>query len=124
MSNKNWNKITDAELDIMNALWEIGTAESPAIFNALETNWSSNRGTKKTVLARLVKKGVIERVALNNKAYLYSPAISKEEYINEFRKWMIKRVFDGDAKKMLANLIKDESITREDLEMLLHNTVT
>jgi len=117
MAAKYWNAITDAELDIMKVLWKTGPVESSVIFATMETKRSKHIGTNKTLLTRLVRKGAIERKALNSRRYLYTPVISKEEFINESRQWIIQRIFDGDAMEMLTNLIREEKITIESIEM-------
>ena len=114
-----WSDITDAELDIMKALWKTGPAASPVIFAAMETNRSRHNGTNKTLLARLVQKGVVKRDPLNARSYIYSPVITEEEFIRENRQWMIEKIFNGSVIDMLTSLIEDESISREDLELLL-----
>jgi len=113
-----WSDITDAELDIMKALWKTGPTTSPAIFAAMETERSRHIGTNKTLLTRLVQKGAIKREALNSRNYIYSPAISEEAYANENRRWTIEKVFNGNAMEMLASLIKYEKITREDIDLV------
>jgi len=111
--------ITDAELDIMKVLWENGALASPAIFEAMKSGKGKHRGTLKTLLARLVKKGVVRCEEINARNYLYIPVITKEEYINESRQRMIDKVYDGSAKNLITNFLKEEKITREDLEMML-----
>ena len=111
--------ITDAELDIMKVLWENGASTSPAIFDAMKNGKSKNRGTLKTLLARLVQKGAVRCEEINSRNYLYIPVITKEEYINQNRKRMIDKVYDGSAKDLIMNFIKEEKFTPEDLEKML-----
>jgi len=111
--------ITDAELDIMNVLWENGASTSPAIFEALKNGRSKNRGTLKTLLARLVQKGAVRCEKINARNYLYIPIVTKDEYINQNRKRLIDRVFNGSVQESLLNFIKEENVTREDLEKII-----
>ena len=114
-----WNMITDAELDVMKALWKTGPSKSSVIFNAMDESKSRTVGTKKTLLKRLVIKGAITRKAIDLRNYIYSPAISEEEYISAQQQWMKNRIFNGDVKKMLANFILEENISRKDMESFL-----
>lgn len=114
----NRNMITDAELDIMKVLWKNGASTSPAIFTAMENSENKNTGTLKTLLTRLVQKGAVRYEEINLRNYLYIPVITEEEYIRENRRKLIDRMFDGSAQKFLLNLIKDEKITRDDLDKL------
>ena len=111
--------ITDAELDIMKVLWENGASTSPAIFEAMKNGKNKNRGTLKTLLARLVQKGAVKCEEINSRNYLYIPVITREEYVNQNRKRMIDKVYDGSVKNLIMNFIKEENITPEDLEEFL-----
>jgi len=121
MAEGHWNAITDAELDIMKVLWKTGPSKSSVIFEAMQTNRSRLTGTSKTLLARLVQKGLVKRDTLNSRMHIYSPAITEEEYIEKNRRWMIEKMFNGNAVEMLANLIEEEDIAVEDLHLLLNN---
>jgi len=111
--------ITDAELVIMKALWKNGASTSPAIFDAIPNSNNMNTGTLKTLLSRLVNKGVVKAEEINSRNYMYTPVVTEDEYISENRKRMIDRVFDGSVQRMLLNLIKEEKLTSNDLEQLI-----
>jgi len=115
----NDNKITDTELYIMKVLWKNGPLTSHALFAQMETESSRSKGTLKTLLARLVRKGAIRREGINERHYMYYPAITEDEYITKQRRRLIDRMFDGSAKNLLLNLIREEELTYEDLEQLL-----
>lgn len=108
-------KIADAELPIMKVLWEQGELTSPEIFAHLE----GNKSTLKTLLQRLVGKGAVKATEINSRSYRYSPVLSRQDYINQERSGFLQKVFDGSAQKMLLNFVKEEKITRDDLQKLL-----
>jgi len=111
--------VTDAELDIMKVLWKNGPLTSPAIFAALTNGRSKKMGTLKTLLGRLVRKGSVRCEEINSRHYLYIPVLTKEEYIENNRRRMIDKVFDGSTQNLLLNFVKEEKITKEDLEELI-----
>jgi len=113
------NKITDAELDVIKVLWKNGPLTSHVLFALIETDGSKNKGTLKTLLARLVQKGAVRREGINERHYRYYPVISEKEHVAKQRRLLIDRMFDGSAQKLLLNLILEENITREDLEQIL-----
>ena len=114
----NGEMITDAELDIMKVLWENSPLTSPAIFEAMKSG--KNRRTLKTLLARLVQKGSVRCEKINLRNYLYFPVITKEEYINLNRRRMIDKLYDGAARELIINFMKEEKITAEDLQKILN----
>lgn len=99
----------------MKVLWEEGELSSPNIFAGMEGNPS----TLKTLLKRLVDKGTVGTNQINSRNFTYYPLLSREEYIAEERESFLKRVFDGSKKKMLLNFVKEEKISKRELEELL-----
>ena len=108
-------QIADAELPIMKVLWDKGDLTSPEIFADME----GNKSTLKTLLQRLVAKGAVKANEINSRTYRYSPVVTREEYTNATCRSFIQKVFDGSAEKMLLNFVKEEKISREDLQKLL-----
>lgn len=107
--------IGDSELPIMQVLWEKGPCTSPEIFEGMDKNIS----TLKTLLKRLVDKGAVRAEEINTRTYRYVPIITEQEYITNARKSFVQTVFGGSREKMLLNFIKEEKVTREDLERLM-----
>lgn len=106
--------IADSELPIMKILWERGALTSPEIFEHLE----GNKSTLKTLLKRLVEKGAVETERINARTYRYFPVLTQDEYVDRERRGFLQRVFDGSKRQMLLNFVREEKITREDLEEL------
>ncbi len=107
--------IADSELPIMKVLWEEGELTSPEILSHLE----GNKSTLKTLLQRLVAKGAVQATELTARSYRYSALVSREEYMAMEGSGFLQRVFDGSARRMLLNFIKEEQITKEDLQALM-----
>lgn len=112
---KNKINIADSELPIMKELWARGELSSPQIFENIEGNIS----TLKTLLKRLVDKGAVGTREINSRSYLYHAEVTKKEYIKSERKGFMERIFDGSKEKMLLNFVKEENITKEDLQKLI-----
>ncbi len=114
MNNK--INIADSELPIMKVIWEHPDLTSPEIFEYLD----GNKNTFKTLLQRLVSKGAVKSTEINARTYKYRALISREEYTKYERKGFLQKVFDGSKEKMLLNFVKEEKITKEDLQKLLN----
>lgn len=112
--SKNIN-IADAELPIMKVIWEHDNLTSPEIFAYL----NGNKNTFKTLLQRLVAKGAVRSTEINARTYRYSAQITREQYTKMERHGFLQKVFDGSKEKMLLNFIKEENVTKEDLQKLL-----
>lgn len=107
--------IADAELPIMKVLWDKDALTSPEIF----ADMPGNKSTLKTLLKRLVDKGAVRAEQISSRTYRYSAVVSREEYVNYERGGFLQKVFDGSREKMLLNFVKEEHMTREELEKLL-----
>lgn len=107
--------ITDAELPIMKSLWSKGCATSPEIFAGM----SGNKSTLKTLLLRLVQKGVVKAEEINQRNFRYHAVVSENDYIAGQRRTFIQKVFDGSSEKMLLNFVKEEKISPEALRRLV-----
>ena len=112
--NKKIN-ITDCELPIMKILWEKDNLTSPEIFD----NMKGNINTLKTLLKRLVDKGAVKATEIKTRTYQYSYLVAEKEYIKNERQGLLQKVFNGSTEKMLLNFIKEENITKKDLQKLL-----
>lgn len=112
-----YNKITESELEIMRALWEIGGSATYAEIRAtlLETTtWEES--TIKTLLRRLVKKEVVSQE--KKEVYYYSARITKKEYEEESTKSFLHKFFKGSVKNLVASLVEDQSLSKDDIKEL------
>ena len=106
--------IADAELPIMKVIWEHDNLTSPEIFAYLE----GNKNTFKTLLQRLVAKGAVKSTEINARTYRYSAQITREQYTKMEQRSFLQKVFDGSKEQMLLNFVKEENITKEELQRL------
>ena len=90
-------KITDSELEVMKLLWQANSALSITDFREkLQISKGWEPATIKTLVSRLVSKGVIRQEKRN--IYYYSPLISETEYNAWATGDLIKRLYNGSAK--------------------------
>ena len=110
-------KITPAELDVLEALWEAAPAAASDVAERLQARKDWSMQTVKTLLARLVEKGAATHQA-DGRRYLYRPAVTREQYAKRETRWFVDRLFDGRAAPLVANLAGSGRITREDIAEL------
>lgn len=116
MSTKNIN-IGEAELEIMKVIWKadepIGSA---AIGKAVEEKgWK--RTTIATFLVHLVDKGALA-AERRGKAWYYTPLLTENEYRKSQVKNLIKNVFGGSARDLVASLFEEKALSDSDIEEL------
>jgi len=110
-------RISDSEFIVMEALWHHHplTAEMVVEATAAQNNWKGN--TVRTMLTRLLKKGVIEAERVDRKNF-YTPAISREKVVGEKSVNLLKQLFDGKLAPLVSHLSKDKQLSAEDVAEL------
>jgi predicted transcriptional regulator len=110
-------KISDAERQIMEALWrgkpltpeEIVAEVGPA------NGWAD--GTVRTLVHRLLRKKAIAGKKEKG-GYLYRPLISRADYVAEESQGFLDRIFDGEFAPMVAHLAEHRQLTPKDIKKL------
>lgn len=92
-------KISDAELEVMQVIWDKKIVTSNIVVKELEhKNWKDN--TIKTLIKRLENKGAIKIINKTGKFYTYAPAINEEDYQKEQLQHFVDTVLRGDKNKL------------------------
>ena len=117
MNNPLADKISDSELEVMKLLWQAGDAlPVTEIREVLQRSRGWEATTVKTLVSRLVSKGVL--LQEKRKVFYYSPAIPQEEYNAWATGELIRRLYRGSAKDLVAALVHSEGLSRDDLDEL------
>lgn len=104
MSDYASRRISEAELSVMEALWDTGaamTAKDLQVMLKERRDWE--RTTVRSLLTRLQEKGSV-LVAKENDVATYSPAFTKEEYGWDLAEVLIQRLYEGSAPALVAAL--------------------
>ena len=117
MSDSLADKISDSELEVMKLLWQAEDAlPVTEIREALQRSRGWEATTVKTLVSRLVSKGVIAQEKRN--VFYYSPRITEQEYNTWATQGLIRRLYHGSAKDLVAALVHSEGLSRQNLEEL------
>ena len=117
MQNQIADKISDSELEVMKLLWQAEDAlPVTEIREALQKSRGWEATTVKTLVSRLVSKGVIRQE--KRKVYYYTPLISEKEYNGWATNNLIERLYHGSARDLVAALVHSDGLTQDDLEEL------
>ena len=116
MKNK-MKKLPETELELMLRLWDAGESVQRNYFNKhfRDKGWSDS--TILTMLARLQEKGFISSEKSGNKN-IYSPVISKEEYMQVENNSFLSRLHKGSIKHFVASLADSDRLSASDIDEL------
>jgi len=113
----------DSEWAILQVVWEREPCAAPDVQEVLRKDKGWAYTTVKTLMDRMVKKGLLRTERIRN-LYLYRSAITRGEAQRSEILRTIKRAFDGTMTPMMQFLIESESLSDaeyQELERLIHN---
>jgi BlaI family penicillinase repressor len=110
-------KISDAEWLVMRVIWGSGSRGAAEVIETLvpQTGWSHR--TVRTLLNRLVKKGVLD-AQRDGDRNIYRPKIAQSQCVRRESQSFLEKVFDGDAGEMLVHFLKHENISPQQIKQL------
>ncbi|MBC2581480.1 BlaI/MecI/CopY family transcriptional regulator [Clostridium sp. DJ247] len=114
---KEFPKISDAEWQVMKVIWKNNPITASKIIDELKYDTTWNSKTIHTLISRLVKKEAIG-IEKASPYYLYYPVVSEEECKRVETKSFLKKVYDGSLQLLVANFIKDDKFTKNEIEEL------
>ncbi len=110
-------KITDSELEVMQVLWEAADALPIAdIRRTLQERRGWEATTTKTLVQRLCNKGAVAQEKRN--VFYYRALVSEKEYNDWATGELIRRLYRGSAKELVAALVHADELTAQDVEEL------
>jgi len=110
-------KISDAEWEVMNVLWQSSPLTASDVVNDVGSRMQWHPKTVKTLLARLVRKGAL-RYRQEGNRYLYTPVHPRERHVEAESRSFIERVFGGSATPALVHFVDAMTLSDEDVDEL------
>lgn len=113
-------QISDAELEIMKIIW--GNPEKVTLFSYIMEELAARgrpfqKNTLIVLLSRLVSKGFLsaKKIGRHNE---YTALVPESEYQRTQTKTFLNRIYEGNVKGLVSNLISGELLTDEEYEEL------
>jgi BlaI family penicillinase repressor len=111
-------RISDAEWEIMKAIWQGFPATSEEIVaRVARTDRTWHPKTTRTLLNRLVKKQALA-FEKEGRAYLYRPLVGERDCIDAASESFLARVFGGSLKPMLAHFVQRKKLSPGEIREL------
>ena len=106
--------ITEAESVVMDVLWNRSPVPTEEVIAALEGEQHWQEATIKTLLNRLLKKKAI-RAEREGRRFLYSPVITRDEWVLSESKGLLDRLFAGRVAPLAAHFSRHGKLTKRDV---------
>jgi BlaI family penicillinase repressor len=110
-------RIGESEQLVMEVLWAEAPLTAAEVAARVDPAREWNGSTIKTMLARLVAKGVLDHEE-DGRRYLYRPRISRADYASRESGRLLARLFDGRAGALVAHLAEHQQLSDQDIEDL------
>ena len=117
MPRKPATQPTEVELQILNALWEIGPSTVKDIHAALEGERDVAFTTTQKMVQVMTEKGLLVRDD-SVRPMLFSPAMSRDKTQLGLIDDLIQRAFGGAADKLVMHALRSKGISEKELEKI------
>ena len=107
--------LSDPQIALMRVLWAQGEPSVAAAAEALAPERRLAHTTVATMLTRLEKRGLVE-ARRDGRQLLYRARVAEHEVRRSMVSSLLGTLFAGDAKALVAHLLREDEIAPGDLE--------
>ncbi|MCB0606881.1 MAG: BlaI/MecI/CopY family transcriptional regulator [Lewinellaceae bacterium] len=114
-------KLTRAEEDIMQIIWQLGPCTVSQIRDFMEQNLGQPKpphSSISTIVRILEEKGILDHKAYG-RTYEYFPKISKGDYSRDSLQKLVTDYFDGSMKRLVSFLVEEKDLSLRELNDLI-----
>ncbi len=111
---KHLDDLGDLQAAVMEAVWKLREATVEQVRSKIRRAKPPAYTTVLTVMQKLEKAGWLEH-RREGRAYVYNATRTRSEQGSLSLQRFVKRVFGGDAKRMLQHLLETEELSQTDL---------
>jgi len=108
---------TDAELGILNVLWERGSCTVREVHEALGSDNTTRYTTTLKLMQIMTEKGLVQRDE-SQRAHLYRAALPKERTRRRLAADMMKRAFGGSAEKLVLHALQSKKVSGKEIAQI------
>jgi BlaI family penicillinase repressor len=116
MAKKNY-ELTEGEWAIIQAVWDNEPCAAPAVQEELQARKSWTYSTVKTMMDRMVTKGLLRTERIRN-LILYRSAITRIQAQKGEIMRTVKRAFDGALTPMMQFMLDNHKLSQKQLSEL------
>jgi predicted transcriptional regulator len=109
--------LTDAELKLMDVLWEKGEATVSDVADALPKSPALAYSTVLTTLRILENKGFV-RHTKDGRAFVYHPVVGREQARESAVTHLVRRFFENSPELLMLNLLDGKKVDESELRRL------
>lgn len=107
-------RLTKFEMEVMEALWGLGSASVREIQERLPESRRPAYTTVQTIVYRLEEKGAVRRLKKVGNAHVFEPTVTRRAAVRRLFHELVE-LFGGSPRAMMAQLVEGGHLTLEDI---------
>ena len=115
MSKGTQHKPTESELEILNILWDKGSATVREIHEVLEQQKPSGYTTTLKLMQIMLEKGMLSREP-QGKLHIYKAIIKRQKAQEQLVRKMIDTMFSGSASQLVMQALGQHKASAKELD--------
>ena len=109
--------LTEAELRLMEVLWQNGPATVQEILQGLPETAPLAYNSVLTTIRILEQKGYVKHVK-DGRAHVYTPLIQREDATRSEIRRLVNRFFGSSHELLVLNILEDQTVDAKELKRL------
>ena len=109
--------LTEAELRLMDVLWQKGPRTVQQVLDALPNKPALAYNSVLTTIRILERKGYVEH-SKEGRAYVYAPRIERQEATRSEIGHLVNRFFKNSRELLVFNILEDRGLDAEEIRHL------
>lgn len=111
-------QVSESEWKVMESLWDKSPQTASEVTRSLrsKSNWAAN--TVRTLLTRLVDKGVLTTSENASGVRQFTPVIDRDAMVSTESRTFLQRVFQGASKPLLVHFATQSKLSAEEVQEL------
>ncbi len=117
MPRKQSATLTEAELRIMEVLWQRKSGTVQQVLDDLTQKPALAYNSVLTIIRILEKKGYVEH-AKDGRAHIYTPLIDREDAQRSEVRHLVSRFFKNSQEQLALNILEERGLDRKEIDRL------
>ena len=109
--------LTEAELRLMDVLWQQGPSTVQQVLNALPKKSQLAYNSVLTTIRILEKKGYVRHIK-DGRAHVYRPLVARSEATRSEISHLAHRFFKNSHEMLVLNILEDRGVDADELQRL------
>ncbi len=109
--------LTEAELRIMQVLWDKGSATVQQVLEALPRKKPLAYNSVLTIVRILERKGYVRHVK-DGRAHIYTALLNQKDATRSEIRHLVSRFFQDSRELLVLNILEDEGLDAQEIERL------